>query len=315
MKVRETWPLLKQTWQEFQTDRAMTLGAALAFYTALSLAPLLLLVIVIAGSAFGEQAARGEIAHQLNQLIGDEGAKAVEAMLAKTRTPGGGAISTVVGIITLLIGATGVFGSLQESLDTAWNVKPEVRSAGLWGMVRDRLASFSMICGMAFLLLVSLAFSALLHGVGAAFERWLPYSTVWLGAANLVVGFLLTTLMFAMIYKFLPHVRPAWSDVGVGALITAALFTLGKYLIGLYLGKASIGSTYGAAGSFVVLLFWIYYSSLILLFGAEFTQVYAQAFGSGLTPAGQRQLAAVTEPKPEPKPGPKPETGPTLFPA
>ena len=151
MKVRETWPLLRQTWQEFQTDRAMTLGAALAFYTALSIAPLLLLVTVIAGSAFGEQAARGEIAAQLNQLIGDEGAKAVEAMLAKTRTPGGGVISTVVGIVTLLIGATGVFGSLQEALNTVWNVKPEVRSAGLWGAIRDRLVSFSMICGMAFL--------------------------------------------------------------------------------------------------------------------------------------------------------------------
>jgi membrane protein len=302
MKLTDAWPTLKQTWVGFQADKAMTLGAALAFYTALSLAPLILLVTVIAGAAFGEQAARGEIAHQLHDLIGEEGARAVETMLAKTRTPGGGILSTVVGVVTLLIGATGVFTSLQDALNTVWNVKPEERRSGVWGLIRDRIASFSMICGMAFLLLVSLAFSAVLNAVGGVFNEWVPYGAVWMGAANQVLGFVITTLMFAMIYKYLPHARPAWSDVWTGALITAGLFTLGKYLIGLYLGKMSIGSTYGAAGSFVVLLFWIYYSSLIVLFGAEFTQVYATTFGSGLTPAGRRKLAG----KPDAVPGPAP---------
>jgi len=298
MKPADVSPLLKRTWTEFQADKAMTLGAALAFYTALSVAPLLLLVTVIAGVAFGEQATRGEIAQQLNDLIGAEGAKAVEAMLASTRSPGGNLLSTVVGIVTLLLGATGVFTSLQDALDTVWNVKPDEAHSGLWRMIRDRLASFSMICAMAFLLLVSLVFSAVLNAVGGVVDRWVPFGELWMGAANLVLGFLVTTLMFATIYKYLPHARPAWSDVGVGALITACLFTLGKYLIGLYLGKASIGSTYGAAGSFVVLLVWIYYSSLIVLFGAEFTQVYAQTHGSGLTPAGRRRLAGQPDPVP-----------------
>lgn len=297
MKLRDAWPLLKQTGREFVNDKAMTLGAALAFYTALSIAPLLLLVIVIAGAVYGADAARGGIADQLDDLIGSEGAKAVEAMLAKTQTPGGGALSTLVGVATLLFAATGVFASLQDALNTVWNVKPDAGPSGIWGMIRDRLLSFSMVCGMAFLLLVSLVFGAVLSALGGAFERWLPYSSVWIGAANLVIGFVVTTLMFAMIYKVLPHARPAWSDVWVGALMTAALFTVGKYLIGLYLGKAAVGSSFGAAGSFVVLLFWIYYSSLILLFGAEFTQVYAQQFGTGLVPAAR------------PKPGPRTESG------
>ncbi|HYH69329.1 MAG TPA: YihY/virulence factor BrkB family protein, partial [Urbifossiella sp.] len=301
MKLRDAGPLLKRTWSEFQADKAMTLGAALAFYTALSIAPLLLLVTVIAGVAFGEQATRGEIANQLNGLIGSEGAKAVEGMLASTRSPGGSLLSTVVGVVTLLFGATGVFTSLQDALNTVWNVKPEDSRSGIWGLVRDRFASFTMICGMAFLLLVSLVFSAVLTALGGLVNEWLPwlpYGDVWMGAANLVLGFLITALMFAMIYKYLPHARPAWSDVATGAVITAALFTLGKFLIGLYLGKASIGSTYGAAGSFVVLLVWIYYSSLIVLFGAEFTQVYAQTHGSGLTPADRRRLAEKPDPLP-----------------
>ncbi|QDU21254.1 YihY/virulence factor BrkB family protein [Urbifossiella limnaea] len=298
MKLTETGRLIKQTLAEFLADKAMTLGAALAFYTALSIAPMLLLVTVIAGAAFGEQATRGEIANQLNDLIGEEGAKAVQAMLASTQTPGGGIVSTVVGIVALFFGATGVFTSLQDALNTVWNVKPEDSRTGILGLVRDRVASFTMICGMAFLLLVSLVFSAFLTALGGLVNRWMPYGDAWMGAANLVAGFLVTTLMFGMIYKYLPHARPDWSDVGVGAVVTALLFTVGKYLIGLYLGTASIGSTYGAAGSFVVLLVWIYYSSLIVLFGAELTQVYATKFGSGLTPAGRHRLAGRPDPVP-----------------
>lgn len=291
MNWRMIWELVKESGKEFVADKATRLSAALAFYTALSLAPLLLVVIGIAGLAYGEQAARGEIAVQLQNFIGDEGAKAVQTMLAKSASHGSGVVATVVGVVTLLVGATGVFAQLQDALDSVWNVKPDQTPGGIWATVRDRLLSFSMICGMAFLLLVSLVMSAVLSGLGDAFERWLPYSSVWMGAANVVISFVITTVMFAMIFKLLPHARPAWSDVWVGAAITALLFAVGKYLIGLYLGRASVGSTFGAAGSFVVLLFWIYYSSLILLFGAELTQVYAVRHGSGvkavtgLTPA------------------------------
>lgn len=282
MRWHEVWEAVKQTGREFMDDKAMRLGAALAFYTALSLAPLLLVVIGIAGLAFGPEAASGQLEGQLRDLIGADGAKAVQDMLAKGANSGGGVFSTVVGVVTLLVGATGVFGSLQDALDTVWNVKPDQTPSGIWAMVKDRLLSFSMVCGMAFLLLVSTVASALLTGLGAAVERWLPGGGLWLQLGNLLVGFLVTTAMFALIFKVLPHARPAWKDVWVGAALTALLFTLGKYLIGLYLGTASVGSAYGAAGSFVVLLFWIYYSSLILLFGAEFTQVYAVHHGTGL---------------------------------
>lgn len=275
--MRAFWQLLKKAVAGFQADDAMSAGAALAFYTALSIAPLLLLVIVVAGTLFGQEAARGEIAHQLNDLIGPQGAEAVQTMLTKTQTPGGGLVSTLIGVGTLLFAATGVFVQLQDALDTVWNVTPEARAGGLRALVRDRLLSISMICAMAFLLLVSLVFGAVVNGLAGAFERWLPYSSVWIGAANVGVGFLVTALMFGVIFKVLPHAQPGWADVWVGAVLTAALFTVGKYLIGLYLGSTAVASAYGAAGSFVVLLFWIYYSSLILLFGAEFTQAHAAA--------------------------------------
>jgi len=305
------YDLTRQTVKEFLADNAPRLGAAMAFYTALSLAPLLLAVIGIAGLVYGEAAARGEIAHQISDLIGKDQAEVVQGMLAKSASRSGGVLATVIGFATLIVGATGLFAELQGALDTVWNVKPDTKKSGIWATVKDRLLSFAMIGVMAFLLLVSLAFSAVVTGLGGAFERWLPYSSVWLQVANLAVSLLVTGLMFAMIFKVLPHARPAWSDVWVGAALTAVLFTVGKYLIGLYLGKASVGSAYGAAGSFVVLLVWVYYSTQILLLGAEFTQVYALRHGSGvqavagLTPAdpsnptgagAQRFPAATPEP-------------------
>jgi membrane protein len=303
MNWHTAWALLKQTAKEFSDDKVPRLGAALAFYTALSIAPLLLVVIGIAGLAFGADAARGQVADQLADLLGREQAEVVQAMLAKSASKGSGIAATVIGLVTLLVGATGVFAQLQDALDTVWNVKPPEGGGGIWATVKDRLLSFSVICGMAFLLLVSTVFSAVLSGLGHAFESWLPYSSVWLGAGNFLLSFALTTAMFAMIYKVLPHARPAWSDVWVGALITAVLFLVGKYLIGLYLGHASVGSTYGAAGSFVVLLVWIYYSTQILLFGAEFTQVYAMRLGSGLAAGGGKA------------PAPPPESAATASPS
>jgi membrane protein len=282
MRWRAIWELIKQTGREFLDDKAPRLGAAMAFYTALSIAPLLLVVTGIAGLAFGEQAVRGEIASQLSALLGREQAEVVEGMLARSASPSGGILATVIGLVTLLVGATMFFAELQGALDTVWNVKPEQTSSGIWGLVKNRLLSFAMICAMAFLLLVSLVFSAVLTSLGHVFDNWLPYSTAWMGAGNVGLSLLITTAMFTLIFKVLPHARVAWSDVWVGALLTAVLFNVGKYLIGLYLGTVSIGSTFGAAGSFMVLLVWVYYSTQILLLGAEFTQVYATRFGSGV---------------------------------
>jgi membrane protein len=289
MTWRTAWDTIKQTAAEFVNDKCPRLGAALAFYTALSIAPLLLVVLGIAGLAFGPDAARGEIARQLSDLLGREQAEVVESMIAKSSSTQGGVVATVVGIVTLLVGATGVFAQLQDALDTVWNVKPDQTPGGIWATVKDRLLSFAMIGLMAFLLLVSVVFGAVLAGLGHVFEQWLPYSSVWLRLGNCVLSLAVTTVMFAMAFKLLPHARPAWRDVWIGAVLTAVLFNVGKYLIGLYLGRASVGSTFGAAGSFVVLLFWIYYSTQIVLFGAEFTQVYALKFGSGL-----RSVAGLT---------------------
>jgi len=282
MRLRPTWDILKQTAKEFSDDKCPRLGAALAFYTALSLAPMLLVVIGIAGPIFGEEAARGGIVHQLRDLVGEESANSIQDMLAKSASKKDGTIATIIGLALLLYGATGVFAQLQEALNAVWNVKDDQTPQGVWGMLKSRLLSFSAVCGLAFLLLVSLVFSAVVSGLSGKLEQWVPYSSVWLQLANHAASLVVTTLLFAMIYKVLPAVRPAWKDVWVGALATAVLFNLGKYLIGLYLGNASVGSTFGAAGSFVVLLFWIYYSAQIVLFGAEFTQVYATKYGAGL---------------------------------
>lgn len=290
----KVWRLVRQTGTEFWGDNAMRLGAALAFYTALSLSPLLLIVISLAGLVFGQEAARGELVGQLRGLIGDDGAKTIETMLANSRQEGTGIWSTIVGLATLLVGATGVFSQLQDSLNAIWDDPGAKTSSGIWGAVKDRLLSFTMVCGMAFLLLVSLVFSALVHALNGTLQGWFPASVELVGTVNLALSALLTFLMFAMIFKVLPHTRPQWSDVWIGAGITAVLFTVGKFLIGVYLGRAAVGSTYGAAGSFVVLLVWLYYSSLIFLFGAEFTQVYAKLHGSGVGKATGRDTSEIT---------------------
>lgn len=282
MNVNVIWPLVRESGTEFWNDKGPRLGAALAFYTALSLSPLLVVLIAIAGAVFGEQAARGEISHQIRDMVGDEGAQAIQAILAKDRANGTSTLMTIVGIATLLIGASGVFAELQSALDTIWSIAPDKTRSGIWGAIRDRLLSFSVIGGMAFLLLVSLAVSAVLSAMDGWLEARLPGGGWGLRFANQVLSLLLTTSLFAFIFKVLPHARPAWSDVWIGALFTAGLFTLGKYFIGLYLGRAAPGSAYGAAGSLVVLLVWIYYSTQILLFGAEFTKIYARRLGSGV---------------------------------
>ena len=243
---------------------------------------MLLVLVAIAGSVYGEQAARGEIANQIKDMVGEEGAQAIQTMLASHKSQSRGILMTVIGFATLLIGASGVFGQLQEALDVVWDVKPEQVKGGIWGLVKDRLLAFSVVGGLAFLLLVSLVFSAIISGLNDWLDDHLPIRGWGLQLANQGLSFVLTAVLFAFVFKVLPHARPTWRDVLLGAVVTAGLFTLGKYLIGLYLGQAAPGSAYGAAGSFVVLLIWVYYSTQILLFGAEFTHVYANTHGSGL---------------------------------
>ena len=283
MQVRETWDILKQTATEWSEDKAPQLGASLAFYSILSLAPLLVIALAIAGAIFGEEAARGEIVAQFQGLVGKEGAEAAEEMITHAKRPEAGIIATVLGTITLLFGASGVFGQLQDALNTVWDVKPKP-GRGLWGYLRARFLSFSMVLGTGFLLLVSLVLSATLAGIGKTISGMLPeMQALWM-VINFVVSFAVIAGLFALIFKYVPDVRIAWKDVVVGAILTALLFTIGKFALGLYLGRQGLGSAYGAAGSLVVLVVWVYYSAQILLFGAELTQVYARRYGSQIQP-------------------------------
>ena len=280
---RGAWELLRQTFADWSEDKAPQLGASLAFYTALSIAPLLVILLGVAAFFFGDDAAGGHIVHELRSLVGDEGAKAIEQMIASANKPTTGTIATVLSVATLLFGASGVFGQLQSALNTIWEVKPKP-GRGVWGFLRDRFLSFAMVMGIAFLLIVSLVVTAALAAVSNLWSG-LAESAAWLAQGlNLCVSLGLLTMLFAMTFKLLPDVKMAWSDVWLGGFITAALFVIGKFAIGLYLGHSSMASSYGVAGSFVVLLVWVYYSAQILFFGAELTQVYANKFGSWIVP-------------------------------
>jgi membrane protein len=281
MKPRVLWELLQEAGNEWLEDKAPRLGAALAYYTIFALAPLLLIVIAVAGFVFGEDAARGELFEQIRGLVGDRGAAAIEAMVANANQKEANTLATIVGVAMLLVGAAGLFGQLQDALNTVWEVQPKP-GRGLWGFLRDRFLSFTMVLGCAFLLLVSLVVSAVLAALGSLFGDW--QASVVGQLINIAVSFGVITGLFAMIYRFLPDVQLAWKDVWLGAAITALLFTVGKWLIGLYLGHSSIGSAYGAAGSLAVLLVWLYYSAQIFLFGAELTKAYADKHGSRIVP-------------------------------
>ncbi len=276
----EWWQLVRGAGEAWIDDYAPSMGAALSYYTVFSLAPLLLIVISIAGLVFGQDAARGEIFGQLSELMGADAAKAVEGILASLNKPAHGITGTTLGVALLLIGATSVFGELQDALDRIWRAPVRERSAGWWNLLRTRLLSFGMILGVAFLLMVSLVLGAVISTLGkwwgGAFGDWEVLAQV----VNLTIGFLLTAVVFAMIYKLMPRVPVRWHDVLLGALVTAVLFTVGKFLIGLYIGKSGIASGYGAAGSLIVVFVWVYYSAQIFLMGAEFTWVYARIFGS-----------------------------------
>jgi len=273
------WTLIKASVSSWLDDYAPSMGAALSYYTVFSLAPLLLIVVSVAGLVFGEDAVRGELFAQLQGLMGADAAKAIQDLLASVNKPAHGIVGTLVGVALLVFGATTVFGELQDALDRIWRA-PARKKGGLWSLLRARLLSFGMILGLAFLLMVSLVLGAAIAALG---KWWGPAFGGWetlLQIVNLVVGFGLTTVVFAMIYKMMPRVKVQWHDVWLGALVTSLLFTVGKFLIGLYIGKSGVASGFGAAGSLIVVFIWVYYSAQIFLLGAEFTWVYAKTLGS-----------------------------------
>jgi len=280
MTAKDVWDLVKAAASGWVDDYAQSMGAALAYYTIFSIAPLLLIVISIAGLVFGDQAARGEVFSQLEGMLGASGALAVQGLLESARKPTESVTATIFGVALLLIGATSVFGELQDSLDRIWRAPDSAGQSGFWGLVRARLLSLVMVLGVGFLLMVSLVASAAL----AALRKWLdPALGDWATTASVIElasSLLLITLVFAMIYKMVPRVRIDWKDVWIGAAATSLLFTAGKFLIGVYIGRSGIASGFGAAASLVAVLVWVYYSAQIFLLGAEFTWAYAHKFGS-----------------------------------
>jgi membrane protein len=271
MKATTVWLLAKNTIKEWQEDKALRLGAALSYYTIFSLTPLLMIVIAIAGIVFGNDVARDRIMAELNGLLGNQGASAIGEMLQQQQhEPAKNLIATIIGFVTLLICATGVVGELQDALNTIWNVEGK-SSSGIIGMLRQRLFSLGMILGIGFLLLVSLVFSAILTGVASYWK-----AAAFFEVLNFVLSLVVITALFAALFKFLPAVKIPWRTVWIGAFVTALLFTVGKTLIGLYLSKSAVASSFGAGGSLVIILVWVYYNAQILFLGAEFTQVYSK---------------------------------------
>jgi membrane protein len=281
MNARIYWDLIKQTFAEWSEDKVPRLGAALAYYSVFSIAPLLLISIAVAGLVFERSAAQEQIFEQIEGFVGEDAAGAIEKMIEKASAPATSTWALVTGLFVLVFGAGGAFGQLQDALNTIWEVAPKP-GRGLKGIIRDRFLSLTMVLGVAFLLLISLVISAAIAAASNFFGDFVGQAIAHV--VNFVVSFAVTTILFAMIYKILPDVRVAWRDVWIGALVTSVLFTGGKVAIGLYLGRSGVTSIFGAAGSLVFILLWVYYSSQILLLGAEFTQVYANRFGSRIRP-------------------------------
>ncbi len=293
MYLRHIWDLIRKSLVAWVDDYAPSMGAALAYYTLFSIAPLLMIAIAVAGLAFGQEAARGEIVTQIQGVIGREGAIAVQGLLKSANEPARGIFLTVVGIVTLVIGATTVFAELQSDLDRIWRVPAPAKENSIWVLLRTRLLSFGLVLGLGFLLLVSLVVSAAIAAFGKWWDRVFEGWEALLQALNFGISFAITTLLFALIYKLMPRARIAWRDVWVGAGVTALLFESGKFLISLYLGKTSVASGFGAAGSLVVLLVWVYFAAQIFLLGAEFTWVYSHEHGSKAGQTGQEKGPAV----------------------
>ncbi len=313
MFFKRAFALLKETYKDWNEDKAPRLAAALAYYTIFSIAPLLILVISIAGLVTGSnQYVQQQVFAQMRGLLGAGAADAIQGMVNhQLSRPADNILATIIGLVTVILGATGVFGQLQDSLNTIWEVTPK-EGQGIMAMIKNRLLNFSMILGVSFILLVSLMVSAMLGAFNGVLQGVLPGSAVLWQGINFIVSLGIIALIFAMIYRYLPDAKIDWADVWIGALVTSLLFNIGKYLIGLYLGNNAVTSAYGAAGSLVVILLWIYYSAQILFIGAEFTQVYARHRGKEIQPSlharklteGERVHQGIPrKPKPMPKMG------------
>jgi membrane protein len=276
VKIGRAWSSARRFAGEFLQEAPFEKAAAVSYYALLALAPFLLLVMSIAGLAFGREAVQRQIVAEIQKLIGEKGSEAIELVLQNADVPGESVVSLIVGVVTLLVGASGVFVQLQAALNGIWDVRTTKKGPAVWVFLRHRLISMAMVLGLGFLMLVSLVISAGLSAVNAHYQSALPWPVVW-QALNAGGSLVVITLLIGMIFRFLPDVRIAWRDVWLGALVTALLFSLGKYAIGLYLGRASIGSTYGAAGSVVVLVVWVYYASLIFFLGAQMTHTHARS--------------------------------------
>ena len=286
MNYKTIWTILRQTFSNWNEHEAPRQGAALAFYTILSLAPLVILVTAMLALIFGHTTAETELLSQVEGLVGHQGSDAVKAVIEQAQKPSSGALASVFGLLTLLFGASGVFIELRSALDTIWDVR-SADDRGIWAMGQERFASFGMVLTVGFLLLVSLLISAGLAALGKFYGRFLPIPEHALSAINIVVSLVSIAALFALIFKYVPRATIPWRECYIGATITAVLFTIGKFAIGLYLGKATIGSAYGAAGSLVVVIIWVYYSAMIFLFGAEFTHI----LGARTRPSAPKDLA------------------------
>lgn len=285
MGLRDTYSAAKYTFSEFMEDQPFVLSAALSFYALLSLAPLLLVAVAVAGFIFGEQAARGELVNQIGAYVGEDGARVIQTVLTNASQSGQGVISTTIGIVATLIGATTVFGQLQTALNQIWDVKPAPQSSAVWGFLRTRLASLSVVILVGLLLLLLIGVSWGIGVIQNYFPQAIPGGAWLWSGLDFLISLVILSLLVGVIFKALPDARLSWEDVMVGAVITGVLLGIGKFGISVYLRWADVGSAYGSAGSLVVLLIWIYYSALILLFGAELTQVYARRYGKDIEPA------------------------------
>ncbi|OZI20417.1 ribonuclease BN [Bordetella genomosp. 9] len=291
MHIKQFFGLSKKAVNAWLDDYAPSMGAAIAFYTVFSLAPLVIIVIAVAGFFWGREAVQGQLFEQINALVGADGAKAVESVVQGAQAPAQGIFATIASVVVLLVGSTTVFAELQSALDRIWEVPAAEKQSGIWNTIRARLLSLGLVLALAFLLMVSLIVSAVLAAMGSWASGMMPGWEIMLQAINIVVALAIMTVLFAMIYRFMPRASVAWRDVWTGAFVTAVLFEIGKFLIGLYVGKASVASSYAAAGSLVVVLIWVYYAAQVFLLGAEFTWVYANEHGSRRGAAPQAAVA------------------------
>jgi membrane protein len=289
MDIKGAWLLAKDAAKDWNKDNASLYSAALAYYTLFSMAPLLLITVAIAGLVFGERAAQGQLVSQLQVLVGSQSAEIIQRVMASMNKPQQNVLAAIIGTATLLVGASGVFIQLQTALNSLWRItlKPQ---AGWRVLLRTRLLSFSIVAGSGFLLLVSLIISAVLSALDSWLDRYIPGASLISQVTNMLIGLAVTGTVFAAIFKVLPDASMRWRDVWTGGLVTAVLFNIGRFFIGLYLGKSSVASGYGAAASIILLLLWVYYSAMILFYGSEFTKLYAQRYGSKIVPATHAEL-------------------------